>query len=77
VLELELHVDLDCVTPKSNIVRWIGFVSEGELKAKLPGVELDGAFYIARAYDWVCLYEHKGSGLTMHITGAATATSDT
>src|SRR6476659_6448387 len=43
VLELKLHVQLDCVTPKPNVIRWIGFVPKRELKAKSLGVELDGA----------------------------------
>jgi hypothetical protein len=49
VLELKLHVKLDCVAPKPDVIRWIGFVPKRELKAKSLGVELDGAFDVACA----------------------------
>src|SRR5882724_7088671 len=49
VLELKLHVQLDCVAPKPHVIRWIGFVPKRELKAKSLGVELDGAFDVACA----------------------------
>jgi hypothetical protein len=35
VFELELHVKLDRVPAKSDVVRRIGFVSKGQLEAKL------------------------------------------
>src|SRR5262245_6217985 len=47
VFELKLHVELNCVTSKPNVIWWVGFVPKGELKAKLVGVELDGAFDVA------------------------------
>jgi len=59
VLELKLHVQLDCVAPKPHIIRWIGFVPKRELKAKSPGVELDGAFDVACAQNWVRHFEHR------------------
>jgi hypothetical protein len=39
MLELKLHVEFDRVTAKPDVVRWIGFVSKGQLKSKLLGVE--------------------------------------
>ena len=41
VFELELHVKLDRVPAKSDVVRRIGFVSKGQLEAKLLGIELN------------------------------------
>jgi hypothetical protein len=35
VHELKLHVELDRVTAKSDVVRRIGVVSKGQLEAKL------------------------------------------
>ena len=53
VLELKLHVKLDCVAPKPDVIRGIGFVPKCELKAKSLGVELDGAFDVACPYNRV------------------------
>src|SRR6516162_8839212 len=39
VLELKLHVELDRVTTKSDIIWRIGVVLKGQLEAKLLGVE--------------------------------------
>jgi hypothetical protein len=59
MFELKLHMELDRVAPKPDVIRWIGFVCKRELKAKLPGVELDGPFDVACAYDRVGLLEHE------------------
>jgi hypothetical protein len=81
VLELKLHVELDRVPSKSDVIRRIGFVSKRELKAKSLRVELDRALYVASAYNRVRLFEHKKiqtrgckrmSGLT---SGSATGAS--
>src|SRR6185369_8010532 len=48
VLELKLHVELDRVAPKPDIVRRIG-VAEGQLEAQLLGIEVDRASHVARA----------------------------
>src|SRR6185369_9929547 len=44
VLVLKLHVKFDRVAPKTDVIRWIGFVPKRELEAKLLGVESDGSF---------------------------------
>ena len=41
VLELKLHLKDDRVAAKPDVVRWIGFVSKGQLNAKLLGIEAD------------------------------------
>jgi hypothetical protein len=48
VLELKLHVELDRVTAKSDVVRRIGVVSKGQLEAKLLDVELNGPLDVPR-----------------------------
>ena len=58
VLELKLHVELDCVTAKSDVVRRIGFVSKGQLEAKPPGVELHRPMDIPCAENRVGFFEH-------------------
>src|SRR5712672_2287415 len=58
VIELKLHVELDRVTAKSDVVRRIGVVSKGQLEAKLPGVELNGPLDVPRAENRVSFLEH-------------------
>jgi hypothetical protein len=41
VLELKLHVELDRVSAKSDVVRWIGFVLKSQPETKLLGVKLN------------------------------------
>jgi hypothetical protein len=57
VLELNLHVELDRVTAKSDVVRWIVFVSKGQLEAKLLGVELNRPLDVPRAENRVDFFE--------------------
>jgi hypothetical protein len=57
VLELKLHVELDRVTAKSDVVRRI--VSKGQLKAKLLGVELNGPLDVPRAENRVSFLERN------------------
>src|SRR5262249_17856201 len=58
VLELKLHVELDRVTAKSNVVRRITFVAEGQLEAKLLGVEPNRSLDVSRAENRMGLFEH-------------------
>ena len=39
MLELKLHVEFDGVTAKPDVVRWIGFISKGQLESKPLGIE--------------------------------------
>jgi hypothetical protein len=57
VLELKLHVELDRVTAKSDVVRRIGLVSEGQLEAKLLGVKRCGPLDVPRAKNRVSFFE--------------------
>ena len=41
MLELKLHVELDRVSAKSDVVRWIGFVLKSQPETKLLGVKLN------------------------------------
>ena len=59
MLELKLHVELDRVTAKSDVVRRIGVVSKGQLKAKLLGVELNGPLDVPRAENRVSFLERN------------------
>jgi len=52
-----LHVKLDGVTTKSDVVRWIGFVPKGQLGSKLLGVERNRPLDIPRADNRV-RFEH-------------------
>jgi len=61
VLELKLHMELDRVTAKSDVVRWIVLVSKGQLEAKLLGVELDRPLDVPRAENRVGFFEHCNS----------------
>jgi hypothetical protein len=45
MLELKLHVEFDGATLKPDVVRWIGFVSKGQLESKLLSV--DAAVWVA------------------------------
>jgi hypothetical protein len=58
MLVLKLHVEIDSVTAKSDIVRRVGCVAKGQIEAKLPGVELDRLVDVARADDRLGLLEH-------------------
>jgi hypothetical protein len=59
VLELKLHVNLDGVTAKSDIVRWIGFVSKGQVEPKLLSVERNRSLDVPRAENRVRFFEHS------------------
>jgi len=59
VLELKLHVEFDRVTAKPDVVRWIGFVSKGQLESKLLGVERNRSFDVLRAKNRVRFFEHR------------------
>jgi hypothetical protein len=50
---LKLHVQLDRVAAKTDVVRRICFVSKRQLEAKLPGVEFNGPLNVLRAYNRV------------------------
>jgi hypothetical protein len=64
MLELKLHVKLDRVTAKSDVVRWIGFVPKGQLESKLLGVERNRSLDVPRAENRVRFFEHcRLSGL--------------
>lgn len=39
VFELKLHMELDSISAKRDIVRWFGFVFKGKPEAKPLGVE--------------------------------------
>jgi hypothetical protein len=58
MLEPKLHVKLDRVTAKSDVVRWIGFVPKGQLESKLLGVERDRSLDVPRAENRVRFFEH-------------------
>jgi hypothetical protein len=58
MLELKLHVKLDRVTAKSDVVRWIGFVPKGQLESKLLGVERNRPLDVPRADNRVGFFEH-------------------
>ena len=55
VLKLKLHVELDRVAAKSDVVRMIGFVSKGQLEAKLLGVEINRPLDVPRSENRVDL----------------------
>jgi hypothetical protein len=58
MLELKLHVKLDGVTAKPDVVRWIGFVSKGQLESKLLGVERNRPLDVPRTENRVRFFEH-------------------
>jgi hypothetical protein len=58
-LELKLHVEDDRVAAKPDVVRWIGFVSKGQLEAKLLRIEADCPLDVARAENRVRFIEHR------------------
>jgi hypothetical protein len=58
VFELKLHVELDRVTPKPDVVRRIRFVSKRQLEAKLLGVELNRPADVAGTENRMGLFEH-------------------
>jgi hypothetical protein len=58
MLVLKLHVQLDRVAAKSDVIWRIGVVSEGQIEAKLPGVEFDRALDIPRADNRMSFPEH-------------------
>jgi hypothetical protein len=58
MLELKLHVKLDRVTAKPDVVRWIGFVSKGQLESKLLGVERNRPLDVPPAENRVSFFEH-------------------
>ena len=49
MLELKLHVEFDGVALKPDVVRWIGFVSKGQLESKSLGVERNRSLDVPRA----------------------------
>lgn len=57
VIELKLHVDLDCVTTKSDIVRRIDFVSKGEFEAKPLDVEFNRLLDVSGAENRMGFFE--------------------
>ena len=65
MLVLELHVEFDLVTAKSDVIWRVGVVLEGELKAKSLGIELDGAFDVARANNRMRPSEHGDSSVSV------------
>src|SRR5215831_4001289 len=58
VLELKLHVELDRVAAKSDIIRCIGVVLKGQPEAKLLGVEPDRPMDVPRAENRMGFFEH-------------------
>jgi hypothetical protein len=58
VLELKLHVEFDRVPAKSDVIRMIGFVSEGQLETKLLGVKRNRPLDVPRAKNRVGFFEH-------------------
>src|SRR5579859_1141198 len=58
VLELKLHVELDRVTSKPDVVRRVGLVAKGQLEAKLVGVEHNRPLDVPRAENRVSFPEH-------------------
>jgi hypothetical protein len=59
MLELKLHVEFDGVTLKPDVVRWIGFVSKGQLESELLGVERNRSLDVPRAENRVRFFEHR------------------
>ena len=72
VLELKLHVELDRVTAKSDVVRRIGFVAKGQLEAKLLGVEINRPLDVPRSENRVDFFEHCRLRYTMIAVDART-----
>jgi hypothetical protein len=58
MLELKLHVEFDGVTAKPDVVRWIGFISKGQLKSKPLRVERNPSLDVPRAENRVRFFEH-------------------
>ena len=58
--ELKLHVQLDSIAAKTDVVRWIGFVAKGQPEAKQPYVELDRPLDVPRAENRVRFFEQFG-----------------
>ena len=72
MLELKLHMKFDRVSAKPDVVRWIGLVSESQLEAKPPGVELNRPLDVARAENRVGIFEHAGSQISLRLGPAVT-----
>ena len=72
MLELKLHMKFDRVSAKPDVVRWIGLVSESQLEAKPPGVELNRPLDVARAENRVGFFEHAGSQISRRLGPAVT-----
>src|SRR5262249_60645822 len=51
-------MEFDRVSAKTDVVRWIGFVSKSQLEAKLLGIKLNRPLDVARAKNRVGFFEH-------------------
>jgi hypothetical protein len=60
VLKLKLHMELDRVSAKPDIICLFGLVFKGKLEAEPLGIELNRPLNVSRTDNGVSFFEHYG-----------------